>query len=279
LKAGRKNDTEKFKAIKMREETVKGNRETMKKIAGKVGQKSRWEMLRDEIKMLEGEIGRLNLVKPGESIHGLGIESEDEEVDEGEIEWPEEKKGDIPDGDVTPYGMGDRGDKLDFDLVNAKLQGNWKRVRWHIENMFGMLKEGIITLTDCRGVLEAAIADFNRAGYYDSETCHEYEYEMPERLEDVSLEAGTAIWWCSKWGKEIDDLEEWFESHPEDILRRYKHYVSVIERYNICRQQLYAETNAWRRKNGEEEIRLIEGISWREGKKEPEVYDILAVKK
>lgn len=134
LKQGRKNDAEKAKAIKTRENIVKTNRVTMKEIAGKRGEKGRWQMLKREISNCQAEIERLNLVKAGESIHGLGIESEDEE--EEEVEWPEEKELVVVE-DLDEGGLS----REDFKRINDNLEyartpsGRSQHYRMKIETM------------------------------------------------------------------------------------------------------------------------------------------------
>jgi hypothetical protein len=89
LKLGRKNDSEKLKAIRLRERTIADNNEVIRRIAGKAGQKGRWTMLKEENAQCLGEITRYNNLKPGESIHGKDVVDLNE-VEE-EVEWPEER--------------------------------------------------------------------------------------------------------------------------------------------------------------------------------------------
>jgi len=98
LKQGRKNDRERLAVIKERETRIASHQETMKKIFGKVGQKERWLMLGNEIKMCQDEIERLNALPPGTPIFGEG---EEEVKDEENKEWPDvEEEGE---GELKPY--------------------------------------------------------------------------------------------------------------------------------------------------------------------------------
>lgn len=94
LKQGRKNDSEKNKAIKLREKTIEQNTETMRSLFGKPKQKLRWESLRDEIKLAQQEIKRLNQVKPGEPIYGLFEDEKEEDITQQE--WPDEEENKEP---------------------------------------------------------------------------------------------------------------------------------------------------------------------------------------
>jgi len=87
VKDGRVIEAQKRKAIATREALISSNIEMMNKIAGKVGQRGRWEMLRDENVMCKEEVEKIKALEVGEPMFGEEIDLNELE----EVQWPEEK--------------------------------------------------------------------------------------------------------------------------------------------------------------------------------------------